>query len=65
MDRGEVFDEAFIPSLHPYLLRQRNDKPVIAVYEARANPADHKGIRGIDGSTVSPYDLDAASAPFR
>ncbi|KAF7789810.1 hypothetical protein EIP86_000756 [Pleurotus ostreatoroseus] len=44
---------------------ERNDKPVIAVYEARANPADHKGIRGIDGSTIAPYDLDPASAQFR
>lgn len=49
----------------PNNLRQRNDKPVIAVYEARANPADHKGIRGIDGSTIAPYDLDSASAQFQ
>ena len=47
------------------LLEQRHDKPVIAVYEARANPADHKGIPGIDGSTIREYDMDPASAPFK
>jgi len=33
---------------------QRNDNPVITVYEAWANPADHEKIQGTDGAFNSP-----------
>ncbi|KAI0688101.1 DUF1000-domain-containing protein [Cytidiella melzeri] len=32
---------------------ERNNEPVLAVYESRANPADHLKIKGIDGATYN------------
>ncbi len=33
---------------------QRKSNPVITVYEAQANPADHQKIKGLDGSFSTP-----------
>ncbi|KAF9469042.1 PITH domain-containing protein [Collybia nuda] len=33
---------------------ERKNNPILTVYEAQANPADHKKIQGMDGATNSP-----------
>lgn len=38
---------SYNPKMPPNALVKRKSEPVIAVYESRANPADHPKIKGI------------------